>query len=78
MVDQEARPSPSGDFAVNPVDMLAVEVANMQSGVRGRRDGHRCESRAKSFVDVNMYAQPLCLALIALEIDRPVTIPTAR
>ena len=78
MVYQEARPLPSGDFAVTPVDMLAVEVANIQSGVWGRRDGHRCESRVLRFVDVNMYPQPLCLSLLALEIDRPVTIPTAR
>jgi len=46
MVDQEARPSPSGYFAVAPVDMLAPEVANIQSGVWGRRDGRRCESLA--------------------------------
>ena len=77
-VDQEAKPSPSGNFVVAPVDMLAVEVANIQSGVWERRNDRRCESRAKSFVDVNVYAQPLCMSLIALEFDRPVTSPTAR
>ena len=77
-VDQEPRPSPSGDFAVSPVDMLAPEVAKIQSGVWERRDGRMCESRTKSFVDVNVYAQPLCMSLIALEFDWPVTIPTAR
>ena len=40
-------------FVVTPVDMLAVEVANIQDGVWERRDGRRCESRAWRFVDVD-------------------------
>ena len=32
--------------------MLAVEVANIQTGVWERRDGCRCESRPWRFVDV--------------------------
>jgi len=70
-----------GHFVVAPVDMLAVEVANIQTGVWERRDGRRCESRAWTFVDVNdliscdVYAQPL--GLTGMETDRPVTIPTA-
>jgi len=52
-------------FAVAPVDMLAVEVANIQTGVWERRNGRRCESRVWRFVDINdliscdVSAQPL-------------------
>jgi len=35
-------------FVVTPVDMLAVEVTNIQAGMRERRDGRWCESRAWS------------------------------
>jgi len=54
-------------FVIAPVDMLAVDVPNIQTGVWERRDGRRCESRAWRFVDVNdliscdVYAQPLSL-----------------
>jgi len=37
---QESRLSPSGNI-VTPVDMLAVVVANVQTGVWERRDGRR-------------------------------------
>ena len=63
-VAQESRLSPSGDV-VTPVDMLAIEVANVQIGVWERRDGRRSESRVWRFVDVedlvscDVYAQPL-------------------
>jgi len=40
-------------FAVASVDMLAVEVANILTGLCERRDGRRCESRAWRFVDVD-------------------------
>jgi len=40
--------------------MLAVEVANIQTGVWERRDGRWCESRAWRFVDVDdLIFQPL-------------------
>jgi len=71
-----------GCCVVGPVDMLAIEVANVQTGVWERHDGRWSESRAWRFVDVDdlatcdVYAQPL--SLIDLETDRPVTIPTAR
>jgi len=62
--------------------MLAVEVANVQTGVWERRDGRWCESRVWRFVDVNdLISCDVCtqpLSLIVLETDRPVTIPTAR
>jgi len=54
-------------FFVTPVDMLAVEVTNIQTGVWERRDGRWCESRAWNLVDVNylvschVCAQPLSL-----------------
>ena len=51
-VAQESRLSSSGDV-VTPVDMLAVEVANIQTGVWERRDGCWGESRAWRFVDVD-------------------------
>ena len=38
-------------FVVTPVDMLAVEVTNVQTGVWERRYGRWCESRAWKFVD---------------------------
>jgi len=65
-VAQESRLSPSGDV-VTPVDMLAVEVANIQTGVWKRRDGRWGQRRAWRFVDVDdlvscdVYAQPLSL-----------------
>jgi len=52
---------------VTPVDVPAVEVANIQAGVWKRRDGLSSESRAWRFVDVDnlvscdVYAQPLSL-----------------
>jgi len=58
-----------GCFVVTPVDVLAVEVTNVQTGVWERRDGLWCESREWRFVDVNdlvscnVYAQPLSLWL---------------
>jgi len=71
-------------FVVTPVDMLAVEVTNIQTGMWERRDGRWCESRAWRFVDiddlVSCNAQRLrttTQSLIDLETDRPVTIPTA-
>jgi len=39
-------------FVVTPVDMLAVEVTNIQTGVWERWDGRWCESRALRFLDV--------------------------
>ena len=39
-------------FVVIPVNMLAVEVANIQVGVWERRDGRWCKSRAWRFADV--------------------------
>ena len=65
-----------GCFVVTPVDMLAVEVANIQAGVWERRDGRWCESRVWRFVDVNdlisgdVYAQPLSLWLFWRQIDQ--------
>ena len=64
--------SPGSDrqmFCCNPssVDMLAVEVANIESGMWKRQDGHRPESRAWRFIEVNdliscyVHAQPLRL-----------------
>jgi len=56
-----------GCCVVNPVDMLAVEVTNIQTGVWKRRDGRWGESRTWRFVDVDnlvscdVCAQPLCL-----------------
>jgi len=56
-----------GFCVVTPVDMLAIEVANIQTGVWERWDGRWSESRAWRFVDVddlvtcNVYAQPLSL-----------------
>ena len=56
-----------GCCVVTPVDVLAIEVANVQAGVWERRDGCWSESRAWTFVDVddlvscNVYAQPLSL-----------------
>jgi len=56
-----------GCFFITPVDMLAVEITNIQTGVWERRDGRWCESRAWRFVDVNdlvscdVYTQPLSL-----------------
>jgi len=40
-------------FVVTAVDVLAVEVANIQTGVWECRGSRRCESRAWRFVDVN-------------------------
>ena len=59
-----------GCCVVTPVDMLAVEVANVQIRVWERRDGRWSESRAWRFVDVddlvicNVHPQPLSLWLI--------------
>ena len=56
-----------GMFVVSPVDVLAVEVANVQTGVWERRNGRWCESQTWRFVDFNdlvscnIYAQPLSL-----------------
>jgi len=47
--------------------MLAIEVANIQTGVWKRRDGRWSKSRAWTFVDVDdlvtcdIYAHPLSL-----------------
>jgi len=65
-----------GCCVVTPVDMLAIEVANVQTGVWERRDGRWSESRAWRFVDVDdlitcdVYAQPLSLWLIWRLIDQ--------
>ena len=76
-VAQESRLSPSGDgWVVTPVDVLAIEVANVQAGVWERRYGCWCESRTWTFVDVddlvscNVYAQPLSLWLFWRLIDQ--------
>jgi len=71
-----------GCFVVVPVDMLAVEVANIQTGVWERQDDRGCESRAWTFIDVLMILflrrlRTNTQSLTALETDRPVTIPTA-
>ena len=56
-----------GCCVVTPVDMLGIEVANVQTGVRERRDGRWSESRAWMFVDVDdlvicdVHPQPLSL-----------------
>jgi len=56
-----------GCCIVTPVDVLAVEVANVQTGMLKRRDGRWSESRAWRFVDVDdlvtcySYAHPLSL-----------------
>ena len=56
--------------------MLAVEVADVQTGVWERRDGRWCESRAWRFVDINdlifsnVYVQPLSLWLFCRLIDQ--------
>ena len=63
-------------FVVTPVDMLAVEVANVQTGMWERRDGRWSESRAWRFVGVDdlvsydVYAQPLSLWLFWRLIDQ--------
>ena len=60
------NPGSHGDV-VTSVNMLAVEVANIQTGVWKPLDGRWSESRAWRFVDVNdlvscdVYAQPLSL-----------------
>jgi len=51
-VAQESMLSPSGDV-VTPVDVLAIEVANVQTGVWERRDGRWSESRPWRFVDID-------------------------
>ena len=54
-------------FVVAPVEMLAVEVANIQTGVWEGRDGRWCKSRAWRFLDFDdliscdVYVQPLSL-----------------
>ena len=61
-------PGVRGCCVVTPVDMLAIEVASVQTGVWERRDGRTRESRAGMFVDVDdlvicdVYAQPLSLS----------------
>jgi len=56
-----------GCCVVTPVDVLAIEVANVQAVVWERRDGRWSESRAWRCVDVDdlvscdVYAQPLSL-----------------
>ena len=56
-----------GCCVVTPVDVLAIEVANVQVGVWERRDGRWSELRMWRFVDVDdlvscdVYAQPLSL-----------------
>jgi len=56
-----------GCCIVTPVDVQAIEAANVQAGVWERRNGGWSESQAWSFVDVgdlvscNIYAQPLSL-----------------
>ena len=56
-----------GYCVVTPLDVLAIEVANVQAAVWERRDGRWSESRAWRFVDVDdlvscdVYAQPLSL-----------------
>ena len=65
-----------GCFVETPVDMLAVEFANIQTGVWEHRDGRMCESLTWKFVDVNdhiscdVYAQPLSLWLFWRVIDQ--------
>ena len=59
---------------VAPVDMLATEVASVQTGVWERRDGRWSDSRAWRIVDIDdlvscdVYTQPL-KSLIVLETD---------
>jgi len=54
-------------FCFNPIDMLAVEVANIQAGVCYRREDRWCKLRAWRFVEVNdliscdVSTQPLSL-----------------
>jgi len=66
-VAQEFKLSPSGDALLKPIDMLAVEVANIQVGVCYRREDRWCKLRAWRFVEVNdliscdVYTQPLSL-----------------
>jgi len=68
-----------GCCVVTPVDVLAIEVANVQGGVWERRDGRWSESRAWKFFDVDnlvsfdVYAQPHSLCLFWRLI-----VPTAR
>ena len=56
-----------GCCVVTPVDMLAIEVANVQTGGWERRDGRWSTLRAWRFVDVDdlvtcdVYADPLSL-----------------
>jgi len=42
-----------GCCVVTPVDVLAIEVANVQTGVWERRDGRWSESRPWRFVDID-------------------------
>ena len=63
-------------FVATAVDVLAVEVTNVNTGVWEHRDGRRCESRAWRFVDVNdliscdVYTQPLSLRLLCRLINQ--------
>jgi len=63
-------PTVRGCCVVTPFDMLATEIANVQTGVWERRDGRWSKSRAWRFVDVDdlatcdVYAHPLSLWLI--------------
>ena len=63
-------------FCCNPADVLAVKVANIQTGVCKGRDGRMCGSREWRFADVNnlkscdIYAQPLSLWLLWRLIDQ--------
>ena len=65
-VAQESGLSPSRDV-VTPVDMLAIEVTNVQTGVWELRDGRWSKSRVWKFVDVDdlvtcdVYAHQLSL-----------------
>jgi len=61
--------------------MLAVVVANIQTGVLERRDDFRCELRrwgVSDFDDLISCDVHAPLSLIVLETSGPVTIPTAR
>jgi len=54
-----------GCYVATPVDMLAIEVANVETGVWERRDGRWSESRTWRFLDIDdlvtcdVHAQPL-------------------
>jgi len=76
MLPRSPALSVRGCFVATPVDVLAVEVTDVQTGGWERRYGRWCESRAWRFVNVNdlvscnVKAQPLSLWLFWRLVDQ--------